>query len=552
MKRAAVISCLLIVLGVHGYGQLGAVDGQLRYEHRYQDFEHSGNLTRILVQNPVIDLRMRGNILSRRLMSYSVFSSLSANYVNTNNDYFSFSASQYSWNRYNIILNVLPYSPVKLTLAARENAYEITSKTELETDRTSDRLQEQRAEISVHQVPWLPTLSLSYLRNRSYSALGLAYEVVNQTLTFTASGATDTTGSYGLSASLVDLRDKRSSAYDRFLTMQFSATRALSEKHGVNVSADYEKYSGYSVLSGSAQYSAIATNKLRLTTSVSGSSGMASYSQSWSTSVSQSASYRINSNFQAGAGVTGFLATTKIAAPTIDRNERYRRWSTSWNVQHRRSFGVLTVLNGISAGYSEQRYAGRFHNFNAAFSNRFTRPLGVFSLNGDYLLSYLRMRNSVAYDVVDNTAALILGGILPYRVRTQTDLRYRDSRYPGDERPFRNQRALFFTQRFDGSFVAAIPFTVGVSGSANWYLAGLSGHTYGWSASFVSPSFFLKNLSVSYAYSRSFDPYYRQEVPEHNGSMAYHWRALTFVGRFRYASFPIRVREVQLSVARPF
>ena len=52
--------------------------------------------------------------------------------------------------------------------------------------------------------------------------------------------------------------------------------------------------------------------------------------------------------------------------------------------------------------------------------------------------------------------------------------------------------------------------------------------------------------------TRSFDPYFRREIADHNGSLMYQWRALSFQARFRYATFPVRVRDVLFSVSRPF
>jgi hypothetical protein len=550
--RVVTILWLLLVSCMKLYAQLGHIDGQLRYDHRYQDIEYDGNLTKILVQNPSLDLRMRGNILSPRFMAYSLFSSLSANYVSAGNAYFSYSASQYSWNRYNLILNILPYSPVKVTLAARENAYDVKSENDVSTDRSADRQQEQRAEVSVHQVSWLPTLSLSYLRTRSYSDIGYPYDIVNQTLTFTATGATDTTGSYGLTASMVDLRDRMNGVYDRFLTMQFSAVRTLSEKHGVNISTEYEQYTGYSVLSGSVMYSGVMSSKLRMNTGLSASSVVSTYSQSRTLALTQSASYVIDQNFQCGLGASGFLGNSQVTRSGEGWKDIYKSWTTSGNLQHRRSIAGVTMVNALLMGYSEQHYSSRYHSFNTALSNSVSRQLGLFSLSGNYNLSYLHVTNSTSYDVVDNSASVIVSGRLPHRIQSQSDLRYRDSRYPGEGTPFRNQRTLFFTQRFDGSFTDPIPFSAGFSTSINWFLAGLTGHTYGWSFTFTSPAFFTRGLTVSYTYSRNYDPYYQREVPEHNASLSYQWRAFSFTSRLRHTTFPLRVREVQFSITRPF
>jgi hypothetical protein len=553
VKRVLIILGLML-LGVcpRSYAQLGAIDGQLRYEHSYRDYDFGGNLAKIIIKNPILNLRMRGNILSKRIMSYSLSSSIRANYITTENAVYSYSASQYSWNRYNLVLKALPYAPVKLTLGFRENSYDLISKGDFSTDKTADREQEQRADLSVHQIPGLPTLTLSYVRNRSFSTMGFPYDVMNQTLTFGASGAMDTTGAYGFNASMVDLRDERTRAFNRFFTMDFSATRALSDKHGVNLNAEFEKYIGYSVVGSSIQYSGVMTKSLRTRTSVAGSSALSSNVQTRSVSFSQSASYRIDENYSTGLGVTGFLGRSAVGTHGEGRTDLYKSWGTSGNIQHRRSISRMTITNVLILGYNEQRYTSTFHTFNMSLANAITRPIGRFTLNGHYNLAYVRVRNYSSYNIVDNTAGVTFGGMLTRIIQTQSDLRYRDSRYPGDVTPYRDQRSIFFTQRLDGSFVYRIPFTLSLHVSSNWYLVGLKGHTYGWRLSYMSPAFFLKGLSLSYAYSRSYDPYYDREVPEHNGSMSYRWRALSFGARFRISTFPINTRELQLTVARPF
>jgi hypothetical protein len=540
---------LLLVFWCTSAAQLGSFSGDIRYEHRYQDYEYGGNLTKLVIKNPTVNLRLRGSILSPRLLNYSLYSSLNLYFVSTENAFFSYSSQQFSWNKYNFIANLFSYSPVRLTLAARENAYELKSGETIGT--STDRLQQQRAEISVNQVPWLPTLSLAYTRDRTYSYSGLPYDVVNQTLTFTATGATDTAGSYGLTATMSDLRDQYAGTVDRFVTMQFSASRALSARHGIELSADYEKYTGYSVLSASLSYAGTLADRLRVRSGLSASSVVSAYAQSRAVSLSQSASYRLSESLQCGVGVSGYVNNSTYEA-AAGRRETYGSWATSGNLQHRRSVAGLSMTNAFSAGYSEQRFGSRFNSFHSGLSNTLARTVGLFALTASHDLSYLRVRNGASYDVIDNSGTLVASGQLARQIRSQTDLRYRDTRYPGEETAYRDQRAIYFTQRCDGSFVYAIPFTLALSGSANWYLSGIRGHTYGWSLSFVSTSFFVRGLVVTYMYTRTYDPYYEREVPEHSGSIAYVWRAISVSARFRKATFPVQVRELQFIISRPF
>jgi hypothetical protein len=552
MKRVVTISWFLLVFCFSSYGQLGRIDGELRYGQYYQDFDLGGNLTSNLIRDPAIDLRMRGSILSPQLLFYSFFSSLNANYVTTNSPFFKYSSSQYSWNKYNLILNVLPYAPVKLTLAARENSVEIKSGGDFASDHTSNRQQEQRADLSVHQISWLPTLNLAWVRTRSFSDVGIPYDIANQTLTFVASGATDTTGSYSLATSLIDMRDRIGGGYDRFFTMQFSGTKAMSNRHVVTINSEYEKYVGSSVLGGSVAYSGIITNRFRVGTGVSASSTLSAYTQSRSVSVSQSGSYRINDNLQCGIGLGGFLTNSKILTINGGLSNVYKSWSSSGNVHYSRSIANMNFQNTISLGYGQQLYADRYQTITGGVSSSVSRPLGNFLLSGNYNLSYVHLKNSISTETIDNTASITVSGVLPRQIQSQSDLRFRDSHNVGDETPYLTQRDLSFSQLFSGSFVYTIPFNLSLSISSNWYLSGLIGRTYGWTMSFASPSFFLNGLFVTYVYSRSYDRYYLREIPEHNGSMSYRWRAISFTSRFRYTTFPIRVREISFVITRPF
>lgn len=542
----------MVAFYVDSYGQIPRIGGELRYDYHYQDFLYDDNLTTIKVGNPVVDLRLMGNLLSPRIIGYSFFTSLNANFVSTNSPFFSYSSDQYTWNKYNLILNLLPYSPVKVTVAARENSYELKSNSDYAQGQNSDRSQEQRIELSANQVPWLPTFNVSLIRNRAFSVEGYPYDVVNHTLSFTATGATDTTGSYGLTGTMADFRDKSSGAYDRFLTLQFSGSREISAKQGLNVNAEYEQYTGYSVMDASAMYRAMVTNSLRSVSVLAGGVAQSTYSQTQTFSFSQSALYTINEYLQSGLGVSGIIGNGQANFSGGARRDRTGSLGTYGNLQHRRMLGRWTMLNAIAAGYNQQQYSARYNNTNVDFTTAIGRPFGQFTANANYIFSLIRIRNAVSYDVIENNANFVFSGRLSNGIQSQTDLRFRDSRYPGYSASNRDQQMLLFTQRFNGSFVLLIPFHLGLSGSANWYFTLLKGRTYAWSFSFASPAFFIRNLSADYVYSRSYDPYYQRELAEHYGSLSYQYNALVVSTRFRYSSYPVRVRELNFTASRFF
>ena len=527
-------------------GQVPRISGELRYEHRYSDFLYGSSLTTLRINNPVLDLRVAGKIGSARIATYNLYTSLNATYVSTGNEYYSYSSSQYSWSKYNLNLSVLPYLPVKLTLGARENSNFI--ETEIRENRTEARQQEQKVDLSVHQIPWLPTLSSSYIRSRSFSVRGYPYDIVTQTITASATNSTDSTGVYSLSTAFIDFRDQASRAYTKYIVVDFSGQRSVTEKQNMEVNAEYEQYAGYSSLGGGTRYSVMISDRMRTTTNLSGNVEQSAYYQSRSLSLGQSFILRPGQNFVLGAGLSAYLANSM--SPTW--RSQFGNVGGNALVQHNRLIGSANLSNALSIGYNEQQYAQRYTNFYATFSNSLSRPIGAFAVSGNYDLSYLRVRNAAEYDAVENSAAVTLSGVLPHAINSQSSLRYRDSRYPGDPTTNRGQRSVFATHRFNGSFRSIIPFTAGFSGSVSWYMATIKGKTYSWGLNFASPSFFLRRLTADYSYTRSFDPYLNGEVVEHHGSFSYQWRAVMLSTRYRYATFPLRVREVIFSVMRRF
>ncbi|TAK51077.1 MAG: hypothetical protein EPO24_16205 [Bacteroidetes bacterium] len=548
MKKFFWIASLLVVFWSDSKAQLGPIGGELRYDYRYQDYQSGALLTKFVSHTPMLNLRTRGSLLSPQLFIYSLYSSLNINYASTSSSLFNYSGTQFTWNKYNLSLNVLPYSPVKLALAARENAYEIKSESDESVERIGDRQQEQRAELSVQQVPWLPSMSLSYVRNRSFATLGREYEFISQTLALTAASGNDTIGNYNISAVMSDFSEPASGAYDRFLTFQFSGTRALADNHEVNLNSEYNKYAGLSAINSSLGYTGVLTNKLRIMTGLTGSSAVAPYAQSLSFGITQSASYTIDENFHSSAGMSSFIGNSQ----RIGGKEQYKNWRGSVSLAHHRAVEGFNLSNTVSVGYSTQLTGSNFNSVTTSISNGLSRMVGSFSVNGNYIFSYSSVRSANVYEVFTNSAGISLSGTLPQKIQSQSEVRFRNDHYKGDEALYRNNGSLNLSQRFNSTFTSVIPLTVSVNGTANFYFRGITGRTYGWSLGLASTSFFLRGLSANYIFSKNYDPYYQREISDHSGSLSMNWRAIAISSRFRYSTFPVRVREIQVIVTRPF
>ncbi len=528
--------------------QLGPISGELRYDYRYQDYEVGGNLTKYINRSPILNLRTRGNIVSPRLLSYSIMTSLNANNASTSSPFFSYSGSQYSWNIYNVTMHVLPSSPVRLRLAARDNIFSYKARSELETTRSGERQQEQRAEVSVQQVPWLPALSFSYIRSRTFATALNLYDYVNQTLSFSANGASDTLGSYNLNAVMTDFRPTGADRGDQYINLQFSAMRPIAKDHEVSVNSEFNKYSGYSNLSGGVGYVGKLTSRLRLSSGIEGNSYIAASNQTRALTVAQNASYLINSYFQSGVGVNGYLAIAKRGL----RTDKYENIRTTGYLSHHREIGGYSFSNSLNLGYSVQPLGENFHNTSFGLSNSVTKMFGGISTSADYTFAYSAVHTRYNYHVISNSAGLSASGMLSQKIQSRTGVRFREDAYKGTEVIYRNNGSLQISQQFMSSFFVVIPFRLGLNGNANYYIAGILGRTYGWNTTLSSPRFFITGLSADYVYSSNYDQYYRRSIIEQSGSLSINWRAFTAGARLRYTTFPVRVREMQLTIARPF
>lgn len=554
LKKVVAISWLLLVFFVVGKAQLGTITGELRYEHEYQDMlADNGILTTDLRQSPMLNLSMEGSVISRQLLTYSLFTGLSLNYNHSHNNIYTNSSSQSSWNKYNLLFDILPYSPVKLSLAARENTYDTKSNyNNLGDIQSQTREQEQRANLSVYQIPWLPTMNVSYVHGHSWTVVGPPSDIINQTLSFGMSGSSGPNSAVGFSGSLTDFNDRIANTDDRLFTMNFSGSKALSDQHHISVNSDYNRYETYSNLTGSVGYNGIFSNQLRLSSGVAGNTVSSATYEFRSLSVNEGLTYLADQNFQMGVGFRGTSGLSQSILHDSTETNPSSDWAGSFTVQHTLPLTYLTLSNGASIDYEIQNYDLGYRILNINLNNNVQVPDGKFVFVGDYSFLFNHNENSDWWDLIGNNAGISASGPIWEGIQTQSAVRFYEQHYLGDAASFRDQKNLILTERMNESYNYIIPFTLSFGGSINWYFAIIHGHTHSWNINFASPSFFFRGLFASYNYSRTFDVYYQRESVEQIASLLYRWRALSFEGRFREDSFPVRIRDFIFDVARTF
>jgi hypothetical protein len=533
--------------------QLTTLSGELRYEHQYQDFyTDAGGLSTSLRQNPILNLDLRGAIVSRRLLEYSLYSSFGINHTLSQTPYLTFTNTQLNWNAYNLTLSVLPYAKAKVDLSARDNL--IDSKFDDQTVSSQGRLrqQEQRIGLSVDQVPELPTLAFTYTRNKTWAEIGAPSEQLSNQYGLSLSASGGPSSEVNLSSSLSDVAERYTNFHERLLTVNLSGSKRLDDRNLLSILSDYNRFTSYSNLTGSVGYTGLLSDRLRVNTGFSGLSYSNAFTVGRTGGFLEGVLYRLDPYFQLGESFNGYIGTTRAVTNLGTQSYYSNNWNASTTLQHNRQINRAIVSNSLTLGYLVQEYVTGYNTLNVNFANGVQFPLGAFALNGDYSFAYYRTRNNDDWDLIGNSAGIVAVGTLPENIRSNTTARFRDDHYTGEVSAFRNQRNLIGTQQFDGSFRSVIPVNLGLGGSVTWYFANIYGHTYSWHLTFSSQSFFVDRLYALYTYTRTFDPYYLRPVTNHDASMNYPWRALTFQLRGHYATFPVRVRDIWFSVSRFF
>ncbi len=552
MKRVLTIALALGVLTGGVRGQITSISGELRYQHQYQDVLSGDILSRSLRQSPMLSLNAGGNIIAPQLVLFNLSTSLAADFNDTRSGLYSFQGKQYLWDYYNLSMGLLQYSPVKVNIMARENVLKARSDQGVsDILSTGVRRQEQQVELSTYKIKALPSTSIAYGRDRSWSIDGTPYNQINERYSLgmsTSNGGS----SVALNGSISDMREQYSGLRSRYSTLQFFATRNFGEDNRLDIDADYDRYDDFSVMSGNGTFTGSLNEQVRLYSSVYARNSSSAFSSSDYIGVSQGVQVLQDPNWRYSASVSVKKGKDVRLVRGERRKDQTFEWSNTASVQNTRALGFGNLSNSLSVSYSRQRFLVDQQSLSGGFSSGIQSTVGPMSITAGYGLSGGVIVDGGRRYRINNTFNLTSGGTVTARLQSETSVYYNDDRYSGNVGYFNNQRSLQARQSFVAPFTVLIPFNLAAGGSVTWLYYGLVGRTYGWNVTFNSSSFFLMGLSAYYRYSRTFDPYYVRESVEQNLQFKYQWRALLFEIRLREYRVRDRIREFWFSLARPF
>jgi hypothetical protein len=543
----------LLLMMRTGFGQITSIGGELRYQHQYQDVVGERAMATSLRKSPQFSLSANGNLVAPELAAFSLRTSFLADYTSSRVGGNSYATRQYLWDYYDLNLYFLQYAPVKFDIMARENILKSRSENGSENIFSSGiRRQEQRISVSTYKIPELPSMTAGFERTRSWSILQEPFDQVAERYSMGVSAANGSS-TLNLGGSYNDIREKYSGFRSKYTSIQFVGTKDFSDVNRFDLTADYDRYDDYSSVNGTGTFSGELSDRVKLFSSIFGRNASSPFVASFIVGGSGGIQFIQDEHWRYNAAVNFKTGRETRTVKGEFLTEHPTDWAGNASVQHARSLGFGSISNGVHLSYSVQRIREGRRTLSGGLSNGIQTGLGAFSLSANHGIStgYVTDGTTTRYQT-SNTADVALNGRIGGRVQSQTSANFNDDRYSGDVGFYRDHRMLQARQGLNASFVSIIPFSLSASGSVTWYFAGLSGRLYGWTVAFTSGSFFLQGLNFDYRYSRTFDPYFRLEIVEHQMQLRYQWRALTFEVRMRQHQLQDRRRDFWFSVARPF
>ncbi len=454
-------------------------------------------------------------------------------------------------NAYDADVNFFPYSPIKFEVAARDHIIETKADyNSLSSFYGKTRAQEQRARLAIDKIDFLPTITLNYIQDKSWSLTEEKIEQLSRQVTFTVASASGQLSSINLSGSFVSTEDRYTGFIDNISTVQLGATKQLSEYNRFDLNAEYYRYNLYGTLNSTLKYTGLLTGRTRVSAGISGSHSGSAYSSNKQLGAAFAINTALGMNYQTGVsigGTRGKYTSLLSGVSTYNQTLEPRAF-----LQQNLTFGRSTLTDNLWVSYSARDYGELFRTWEAGLSNSLASSIGSFGISANYDLSGQSTRNSTTWSLITNTGGVAASGNIGNTVHSQSSLQFRSDIYSGAGIFNNNQQNLNLTQSFDAQTDWYIPMTLGAGVTANWYFSALARRTYGWYLTFTSPSFFVRAMYLTYKYSRNYDPYYDRELSENNGSIHYQWRMIIMEVRVRYSYVPNRIRDFTFTISRPF
>jgi len=551
LKRVQYILLLLFAAVYPLRSQLTTIDGELRYQHQFQDVYTAGTYSKLVRKNPQFILGTAGYLYSPSILSFHFRSALNLYYNNITSGGVTNSYKQSVFNFYDINADALSNSIVRFSISARDLEMRSTSNfNRYGGSLSSYRQQEQRISVSSSNINFLPTTIFSFSRIHNYSALSLSnFNNRQNEFSLILSQATQD-GTFNVSGIMNDNRDDITGFRYKFYRIQFNGSKEFSTRHRVDFNSEYYKYGNISLLSGNGNYNGKIGEKIRFNSNLIGRNIFSSLSTSQMFSIGQTVQYLQNDNFHYSFNVQDQLGSDIIFG--TGGKTPNNQFNTSASIEHMRSAGSFNFGNSLSLSNSQFRSNIEQRSTSLGVTNNVQTTISRFQLSANQGITYARTTGYLSRDEINNYGNFIVNGMLPYNITSQTSIDYRNERRLYTTEYFFNRQTLMINQMLNTFLYYYIPINIALGGSVNWNWYKIYSRIYGVNGNLSSNNFFLSGLSMNYRFNRTYDIFFRKPYFDHMLEFNYQWRALSFQFRIQEFRFIDVRHEVWFIVTRPF
>lgn len=545
---------LMIITSVaSSNAQMTGIFGAVRYEHQYQDALAGDRLSSLQRRNPQLLLGTSGYLYSPALLTFGLRTSLNAQYSTAQFDSYSQTSRQLLYNYYDVNIDALRNFIAQISVSARDAELENTSQNMSLGERFArTRQQQQRISVSSDKLDFLPRTNIGYTRTRSWSlSPDILFEQVQND--YAIDLAQSTPGStLALSANLLNSEERHTGVKTNHIRLGMNASKQLTADQRVDVNGEYYEFESLRSLSGSGIYSNSLSEEVRLSSNVTAVNMSSLSSSSTTFNGSQSAQWLYSQNFHFGLGAYGQLGRSKVLDGSFISDFSMAGWGTSASAQHMRTILTLDMSNSVTGGYDRSENYGGQQTLSGSLSNSLRRMVGSFQLDANHGSSVSSTAGKAPFGIVAHSIGLGASGGLMWDLGSQSIIEYRYETRTAEGNPISRTKSARFQQRIDASTFFLIPVNLGATGSVNWSWVPVAGRWYAFDLTFTTPHFFVIGLSVSYRFSKTFDPLAARSSTQHSVDMTYQWRSLAFQARFQEFRYLDRRREFWFAVSRPF
>jgi hypothetical protein len=553
VKRVFIIALLLVLSIYNSVSQLTSINGELRYQHQYQDAYSGGAFYKLIRKNPQFIFGTAGYILSPMIFSFDVRTNINLNYNSSSFAGINSSYKQTIIGFYDLNVNALQRLPVRLSFSARDQQIKSSSQfNKFNVGFDDYRQQQQRVELSTMTLKFLPTTSIAYLRSRNWSDITLnRFNQIMQELTLNMSQSTQD-ASVSLSGSLSENYESVTNNKLRYLRFQMNGNKEFSANHHADISSEYYKFENTSMINANGIYNGTLFEKFRFNTTLLARNANSQSTSSTTFGLGQTIQFLQNENFNYSVSFSNQTNYDVYLQESNSYKQRTDNISGMGMIQHTRNINDINFSNGISFGYAQQDSRLGQKSYIGGLTNSFQTTSGGYQINANQTLNMTRIKGYLGRDEINNLLNMTITKTLPYEINSQTGVEFRNERRSNTNELFYKYQTIQLREHLNMSLYIYSPFTISVEGTMNWISNGVKGHMYGLMVNINSGRFFLQDLSMNYRLSRTYDIYYKRPYFEHTIELTYGWRALAFQLRLQEFRFIDTRHDIWFSVTRPF